>query len=182
MPLPVWVVAIRDPAYAYMLRSSGFRRPRAPLPWRRPKPFSQGYARAGTRLPQLTDAEIAEYQRQAEADARRYIASVDDVEERHGELIRTTVVELVRDGTATLKTSAGPIEARVIHFPKEAVVLEINFPGGRIQDRTTQSEVGRQAVHQLAAALVSTRPEAEPLPYAGTRSLTIRWQRAVLRR
>ena len=56
------------------------------------------------------------------------------------------------------------LRLEVIHFPKEAVVLEINFPGGRIQDRTTQSEVERQAVHQLAAALVSTRPEAEPLP------------------
>ena len=63
MPLPVWVIAIRDPAYAYMLRSSGVRRPRTPLPWRRPKPFSQGYTRAGTRLPQLTDEEIAEFQR-----------------------------------------------------------------------------------------------------------------------
>jgi hypothetical protein len=162
MPLPVWVVAIRDPAYAYMLRSSGSRRPRAPLPWRRPKPFSTGYALPGTRLPQLTDEEIAEYQRQAEADTRRYIASVDDVVVRHGEVIRTTVVELVRAGKATLQTSAGPIEARIIRFPKDAVVLEVNFPGGMIQSRTTQSEVGRQAVHQLAEALVSTRPEAEP--------------------
>lgn len=23
MPVPIWIVAIRDPAYAYMLRSSG---------------------------------------------------------------------------------------------------------------------------------------------------------------
>lgn len=29
MPLPVRIVAIRDPAYAHMLRSSGVRRPRA---------------------------------------------------------------------------------------------------------------------------------------------------------
>ena len=135
-----------------------------PFPGADRNPSRRGYVRAGTRLPQLTDAEIAEYQRQAEADARRYIASVDDVEERHGEVIRTTVVELMRAGTATLQTSAGPIEARIIRFPQEAVVLEINHPGGRSQNRTTQSEVGRQAVHQLAAALVSTRPEAEPPP------------------
>jgi hypothetical protein len=164
MPLPAWVVAIRDPAYAYMLRSSGVRRPRATLPWRRPKPFSQGYALAGTRLPQLSDEEIAEYRRQGEADARHFGASVENAEERHGDVIRTTVEELMRAGNAKLQTSAGPIEARIIRFPKEAVVLEINFPGGRIQNRTTYSEVGRQAVHQLAAALVSTRPEAEPLP------------------
>lgn len=130
MPLPVWVIAIRDPAYAYMLRSSGVRRPRARLPWRRPKPFSQGYTRAGTRLPQLTDEEIAEFQRQAEADARRYSASVDDVEQRHGEVIRATVAELTRAGSATLQTTAGPIEARIVRFPREAVVLEVHHPGG----------------------------------------------------
>lgn len=164
MPLPVWVVAIRDPAYAYMLRTSGFRRPRAPLPWRRPKPFSQGYAPVGTALPQLTDEEIAEFQRQAEADAQLHIASVRDVELRHGEVIRATVAELMRAGHATLETTAGPIEARIIGFPREAVVLEIDHPGGSGQSRTNQASVAEQAVHQLAHALVSTRPEAEPLP------------------
>ena len=164
MPFPVWVVAIRDPAYAYMLRSSGFRRPRAPLPWRRPKPLSTGYAPIGTPMPKLADEEIAELQAQAEAGARLYIATVQEMEQRHGEVIRNTVAELMRAGSATLQTSAGPIEARIIRFPREAVVLEIHHPGGGWgQSRTTQSEVGEQAVHQLAAALASTRPEAEPL-------------------
>jgi hypothetical protein len=69
----------------------------------------------------------------------------------------------MRDGRATLQTTAGPIEARIIRFPRDAVVLEIHHPGGWGQSRTTQSAVGEQAVHQLAAALVATRPEAEPL-------------------
>ena len=123
-----------------------------------------GYAPVGTPVRQPTDAEIAELHYQAEADARRHSAGVHDVEQRHGEVIRTTVAELMRAGNATLQTSAGPIEARIIRFPKEAVVLEIHHPGGWGQTRTTYSEVGRQAVHQLAHALVSTRPEAEPLP------------------
>ncbi len=164
MPFPVWVVATRDPAYAYMLRSSGFRRPRAPLPWRRPKPFSQGYAPIGTPVRQPTDEEIAELQAQADADNRLYIATVEEMQQRHGEVIRNTVAELMRAGSATLRTSAGPIEARIIRFPRDAVVLEIHHPRGWGQTRTTQSGVGEHAVHQLAAALASTRPEAEPLP------------------
>ena len=164
MPLPVWVVAIRDPAYAYMLRSSGVRRPRAPLPWRRPKPFSQGYALPGTALPRLTDDEIAELQAQATAEAQLHIDNIRDVEQRHGEVIRKTAAALLRDGSATLQTTSGPIEARILRFPKEAVVLEVHHPGGWGQSRTTQSSVEEQAVHQLAAALVATRPKAEPLP------------------
>jgi hypothetical protein len=114
-------------------------------------------------MPQLTDEEIAELQAQAEAGARLHIATVQEMEQRHGEVIRNTVAELMRAGSATLQTSAGPIEARIIRFPREAVVLEIHHPGGWGQSRTTQSGVGEQAVHQLAAALASTRPEAEPL-------------------
>lgn len=165
MPLPVWVVAIRDPAYAYMLRSSGFRRPRGRLPWRRTKPVSMGgYAPIGTPVRQPTVEEIAELRAQAEAGLRLQIENVRDVEQRHGEVISNTAAALMRDGSATLQTTAGPIEARIIRFPKEAVVLEIHHPGGWGQTRTTYSELGRQAVRQLAEALVSTRPQAEPLP------------------
>jgi len=122
-----------------------------------------GYAPVGTPVRQLPDEEIAELRAKADAGLRLQINNVREVERRHGEVIRTTVAELMRAGNATLQTSSGPIEARIIRFPKEAVVLEIDFPGGRSQSRTTQSEVGRQAVHHLADALASTRPEAEPL-------------------
>jgi hypothetical protein len=115
-------------------------------------------------MPKLADEEIAELQAEAEAGARLYSATVQEMEQRHGEVIRNTVAELMRAGSATLQTSAGPIEARIIRFPREAVVLEIHHPGGWGQSRTTRSDVGEQAVHQLAAALTSTRPEAEPLP------------------
>jgi hypothetical protein len=118
----------------------------------------------GTALPRLTDEEIAEFQRQAEADAQLHIDNIRDVELRHGEVIRATVAELMRAGNATLQTTAGPIEARIIRFPRGAVVLEIDHPGGSGQSRTTEASVGEQAVHQLAHALVSTGPKAEPLP------------------
>jgi hypothetical protein len=165
MPFPVWVVAIRDPAYAYMLRSGGVPRPRGRLPRRRAKPVSTGgYAPIGSPVRQPTVEEIAKLRAQAEAGLRLHIDNVRDVEQRHGEVIRKTAAALMRDGSTTLKTTAGPIEARIFRFPKEAVVLEIHHPGGWGQTRTTFSEVGRQAVRQLAEALVSTRPEAEPLP------------------
>jgi hypothetical protein len=45
----------------------------------------------------------------------------------------------------------------------KAVVLEIHFPGGRLQVRSSEAFVGEQAVHQLADALVSSRPEARLL-------------------
>lgn len=163
MPLPVWIVAIRDPAYAYMLRSSGLRRPRAPLRRRRAGRVSTGYAPLGAPNPQPTPAEMQGLRSEAEAANRVFIARVHDVENRHGEVLRRTAAELMSVGTVTLRTSAGTIQARVIRFRKEAVVLEIHFPGGRIQNRSSLSSVGEQAFHQLANALVSARPEAEPL-------------------
>lgn len=163
MPLPVWIVAIRDPAYAYMLRSSGVRRPRAPLRRRRAGRISTGYAPFGTPIAQPEPEQLQELRSQAEAANRDFIARVRDVENRHSEVLRKTAAELMGAGAATLLTSVGNIEARVIRFRKEAVVLEIHFPGGRIQSRSSPSFVGEQAFHQLANALVSTRPEAEPL-------------------
>jgi hypothetical protein len=160
MPLPVWIVAIRDPAYAYMLRSSGVRRPRAGLRRRRVGNFSVAYA--PFRRP--TAEEIQELHSRGEEKDRLFMVRLREVEERHGELLRRTAVELMRVGTATLRTSEGDIEAHIIRFPKEAVVLEIHFPGGRSQNRTSQSSVRDQAFHQLANALISTRPEAEPRP------------------
>lgn len=164
MPFPVWMVAIRDPAYAYMLLSSGVRRPRSSLRRHRAGPISSGYAPSGARIPRPTPEEMHELRSQADETHRLFASRVRDIEERHGDVLRRTAAELVRVGTATLRTSVGDIQARIIPFPREAVVLEIHFPGGgRIQARSTQSFIGEQAIHQLAHALVSTRPEAEPL-------------------
>src|SRR6202035_5122957 len=102
MPFPVWVVAIRDPAYAYMLRSSGVPRPRRQLPWHRSKPVpTGGYAPIGTPVRQPTVEEIAELRAQAEAGLRLHIDKVRDVEQRHGEFIRNTAAALMRDGSTT---------------------------------------------------------------------------------
>src|ERR1700693_1151209 len=106
MPLPVWVVAIRDPAYAYMLRSSGFRRPRGRRPWRRTKSLSTGgYAPVGTPVRQPTDEEIAELRAQADVGLRLHIDNIRDVEQRHGEVIRKTAAALTRDGSARLQNT-----------------------------------------------------------------------------
>jgi hypothetical protein len=164
MPVPVWIVAIRDPAYAYMLRSSGVRRPRAPLRRRRAARISIGYAPLGAPIPQPTHDEIQQLRSQADAANRVFMARVRDVENRHGEVVRRTAEDLMRVGTATLRTSAGDIQARIIRFRKEAVVLEIQYPGGWSQGRSSLSTVGETSVHALTNALASTRPEAEPLP------------------
>jgi hypothetical protein len=92
------------------------------------------------------------------------MARVRDVENRHGEVLRRTAEDLMRVGTATLRTSAGDIQARIIRFRTEAVVLEIQYPGGWSQGRSSLSTVGETSVHALTNALASTRPEAEPLP------------------
>jgi hypothetical protein len=55
------------------------------------------------------------------------------------------------------------VEARILRFRKDAVVLEIHFPGGRTQSRTTVSSVAGRAFHQLANALASARPDMDPL-------------------
>jgi hypothetical protein len=163
MALPIWIVAILDPAYAYMLRSSGVRRPRATLRRRRAGSVSFGYAPRGAtrRLPTADDIRDLEA-RAAESNAA-FTARLSDVEARYDELLRETATTLTGTGTAVLPTSAGDIAARIIPFRRDAVVLEINFPGGRIQSRSTRSSVGEQAAHKLADALASTRPEAQPL-------------------
>ena len=163
MPLPVWIVAIRDPAYAYMLRSSGVRRPRTGLRRRRAGPIFTGYVPIGAPTPQLTTDEMQLLRTQAAENNRIALARVREVEQRHARILDETAAELMRAGTATLRTSSGDIRARIIPFKHEAVVLEIHYPGGRIQARSTQSSVVEQAFHQLADALASAHPEAEPL-------------------
>jgi hypothetical protein len=91
------------------------------------------------------------------------MARFHDIERRHGELLSATAAELTRAGATTLRTTTGDIQARVIRFREEAVVLEIHYPGGRSQARLTQSTVGEASVHELASALASARPDAEPL-------------------
>jgi hypothetical protein len=161
MPLPIWIIAIRDPAYAYMLRTSGVRRPRTRLR-RRASQRPMGYAPIGVAIAPLTPDAKQVLRGHAEAENDAFIARTRDVEHRNDELLRTTPAALMSTGTATLRTSSGNIEARIIRFRKDAVVLEIHFPRGRIQCRSTLDSVGNQAFHQLANALASTRRNAEP--------------------
>jgi hypothetical protein len=163
MPLPTWIVAIHDPAYAYMLRSRGVRRHRAPFLRRRASQLPTGYAPIGVAIAPLTPEARQALRDHAETENVAFVASIREVERRYGEILRTTADALLSAGTATLRTSSGNIEARIIRFRKDAVVLEIHFPRGRIQCRSSLRSVGDQAVHQLANALVSTRPNAEPL-------------------
>jgi hypothetical protein len=123
-----------------------------------------GYAPPGEPIRQPTAEEIQELHSQAEETHRRFAARVRDIEKRHGDVLRRTAADLVRVGTATLRTSVGDMQARIIPFPREAVVGEIHYPGGgRIQARSSQLVVGEQAIHQLADALASIRPDAEPI-------------------
>ena len=163
MALPIWIVAIRDPAYAYMLRSSGVRRPRTMLRRRRAGAVSFGYAARGAIRRPPTAEDIRDLEARAAESSAGFARRFRDVEARYGELLRETATALTRTGTARLPTSAGDIAARIIPFRRDAVVLEISFPGGRIQSRSTRSSVGEQAAHTLADALASTRPEARPL-------------------
>lgn len=169
MPLPIWIVGIRDPAYAYMLRSSGVRRPRSGLRRRRGSGnVVVGYvplSSAGSeRARQPSDQEIHELRTQGAESNRRFMARFNDMEKRYGELLRATAAELMRTDAATLRTTAGDIQARIISFRNEAVVLEIHYPGGgRSQARLSRSTVGEQSVHGLASAVAQARPDAEPL-------------------
>ena len=165
MPLPVWIVAIRDPAYAYMLRSGGDYRRRPRLLRRRGGGHGfTGYVPLGSvRAPKPTAEEIEYLQAQAATEHRRYMARFHDNETRHGELLRATAGALAAKGTATLHTTEGDIHARIVRFRDRAVVLEVEHPGGRSQSRSSESTVAEEAVHQLANALASIRPDAEPL-------------------
>ena len=165
MPLPVWIVAIRDPAYAYMLHSGGDYRRRPRILRRRGGGHGfTGYVPLGSvRAPKPTAEEIEYLQAQAATEHRRYVARFHDIETRHGELLRATANTLAAKGTATLHTTAGDIHARIVRFREEAVVLEVNHPSGRSQTRSSESTVAEEVVHQLANALASIRPDAEPL-------------------
>jgi len=167
MPLPVWLTAIRDPAHAYMLLSSGVRPP-GPRFRRRGNPHrAGGYAllssgRAAD-LPQLTDEQMQHLQSQAAEASRLFIARVQAVETRHGERLRVAGAELSRLGGMTLRTTAGDIHSRVIRFRNDAVVLEMVYPGGWSQSRSTGSMVAEACAHALANALAQIGPDAEPL-------------------
>ena len=130
---------------------------------RRADPISAGYAPLGSgRGRQPTSQERQELRTHAAEAHRSFLARLHDVESQHGELLRATAAELTRAGATTLRTTTGDIEARIIRFRKEAVVLEIHYPGGRSQARSTQSTVGEASVHELASALASARPDAAP--------------------
>ena len=165
MPLPIWVIAIRDPAYAYMLRSGGdYRRRPGRLRRRGADHGFTGYVPVGTvRAPEPTAQEIESLQAHAATERLRCEARLRDIETRHGALLRATAGALAAKGTATLHTSAGDIRAGILRFRDGAIVLEINHPSGTSQTRSSESTVAEAAVHQLANALASIRPHAEPL-------------------
>jgi hypothetical protein len=159
------MVALRDPAYAYMLRSGGDYRRRPRILRRRDDGHGfTGYVPLGSvRAPKPTAEDIANFQTQAAEENRRYMARFRDIEMRHGELLRATADALAANGTATLHTTAGDIDARTVRFRHGAAVLEVNHPNGRSQTRSSESTIAEDAVHQLANALASLRPDAEPL-------------------
>jgi hypothetical protein len=163
MAIPLWIIAIRDPAHAYMVRRSGNPRGRPHLRRHRADRAYGGYAPLGAPMPQPTPDQLQQLWLRADAAHRVFLARVRDMESRHGELLRRTVEELTRAGTATLRTSAGDIQARMVRFRKDAVVLEVDFPGGWSQSRASLSTVGEASVHALTSALAQIRPEAEPL-------------------
>ncbi len=154
----MWLLEIRDPARAYMLQSSGTRRPRSGLRRR----HSGGGAVIGYvpldaprserhRVPSEEDVE--KLRSAAAAYDREVMARSEEIEARYGDLLRETAGELIRTGGATLETNAGTVEARVIPFRRDAVVLEIHYPGGRSQAQTSQRAVAEMAFPQLVCAL-----------------------------
>src|ERR1700730_4357223 len=163
--LPVWIIAIRDPAHAYMLLSSGVPRPR-PRFRRQRENSGWGYvlvsSERAVRMAQLTDEEMQRLRAQGAEASRLFISRVHEVEQRRGEILRATAAELVRVGAATLRTTAGDIHARVIRFRNQAVVIEIVYRGGWSQARASQSTVTESCVHGLASALAQESPDAEP--------------------
>jgi hypothetical protein len=102
-------------------------------------------------------------QSQAAEANRSFIARVQAVEARHGELLRVAGAELSRLGAVTLRTTAGDIHSRVIRFRNDAVVLEMVYPGGWSQSRSTGSMAAEACAHALANALAQIGPDAEPL-------------------
>ncbi len=166
MPLPIWMVGIRDPAHAYMLRSSGMRRPRRRLRGQSQGRVTFGYAPLGSTATDntpLSDAEIEELRTTGRELERQFMERFEDVERRHARILRATAAELVRAGAATLHTTEGDIHARAIPFRGGAVVLEVTYRGGWGQGRVTQSDLENAAVHQIASALAQAVPTAEPL-------------------
>lgn len=161
------MIEIRNPSYAYMWRKSGARRPRTRLPWERQRASFGGYAPIGSarasRDYRPSDEELQILRTQGEEAQQRFDARLSDVERRHGDLLRALAAEVTRTGAATVRTTSGDIEARIIRFRRGAVVLEIDFPGGCNRSQSSMETVERSAVRQLASALASTRPDAEPL-------------------
>ena len=173
MPLPTWMIAIRDPAHAYMLLSSGVTRPRTQFPWHR-KNGSFGYLALTSGSPGRVSQPTAEETQQlrAQMDQRRaqsaetdrlFWARLNDVEQRFGELLEATAAELTRVGAATLRTTTGDIHARIICFPNDHLVVELVHPRGWSQGMSSQARVAHDCVHALASTLAQAPPDTEPL-------------------
>lgn len=167
MLLPIWLIALRDPADAYILLSRGTR-PHGARFRRRGNPRrADGYALLSSGrpadLPQLTDEQLDQLRSRAADAGRFFIARVRAVEARHDELLRAAGADLSRLGAVTLRTTAGDIHSRVIRFRNDAVVLETVYPGGWSQSRSTGSMVAVACAHALANAVAQIGQAAEPL-------------------
>ncbi len=98
MPLPMWIMKIGDPAYAYMVRSAGVSGPPSKL--RRPGLSRRfwGYSQSGCATsPQASHATtdvLHDLQTQAADRGRRFKSRLQELEARHGELLRATAADL----------------------------------------------------------------------------------------
>jgi hypothetical protein len=166
MPLPIWIVAIRDPAHAYMLLSNGEPRHRRRR-GRHTNHSVDGYAQLRSSpndaLPSLTNEEMQALRARGAQVSRAFDARFEDTETRYGALLRATAEELMRTGVATLRTTAGDMHGRILRFRNEAVVLEIVYPWGRSQSRCTPATIAQSCVHDFASALAQAPAGAMPL-------------------
>ncbi len=166
MPLPIWIVAIRDPAHAYMLLSYGEPRHRRPRGSHKNHSVG-GYAelRSGPDdvVPSPTREEMQALRARGAEASRVFNARFEDTETRYGDLLRATAAELLRTGRATLRTTAGDMHGRIVRFRNNAVVLEIVYPWGRSQSRCSQATIAQSCVHNLASALAQAPADAKPL-------------------
>lgn len=160
------MIAIRDPAHAYMLLSSGVRRPRTLFPWQRKNASFGGYvplsSGSPSRVPQPTAEQMAEMRAQSDEADRLFIARFREVEQRYGEMLRATAAQLSRVGAASLSTNKGDIHVRIIRFRNDRLVLELVHPWGWSQSMSSQARVADDCVHALANTLAQAPPGTEP--------------------
>jgi hypothetical protein len=166
MPLPIWIVAIRDPAHAYMLLSNGeprHRRPRGRHKNHAVGGYAQLHSGPNDVVSSLSDEEMQALRVRGTEVSRVFHARFEDTQKRYGDLLRVTASELMRTGAATLRTTSGDMHGRILRFRNEAAVLEIVYPWGRSQSRCSEATIAQHCVHDFASALAQAPADAMPL-------------------